>query len=179
MDNKKADLISLRATNNFNAVPRVCNMKLRIIVLLLITFLSACGGGGSSEVAPVYDGVWAGYVNLEKDCETIGPPAEDVTAQYYEFRVVTQDDTDGFGFRDLFVTDSLGNTYSGDIVGDQAVAHNDLESESDISDGLVETGPSNITFSNIQESSADIQLVNVGGSRFCADVYIGVFERIE
>lgn len=155
-------------------------MKSMFTAALFLVALTSCGGGGGdSSTTAVFDGVWRGTVMLDKECELIGPPAEEVTGRMWELTVVTRDDTDGFGLRDLSAVDDLGNTYSGDITEDRATAHNDVLFDLGESDGLVETGVSNITFSNVTSSSIDVQFVNFGGSRFCSDVYLGVFERVE
>lgn len=149
----------------------------KLILFILLVPLCSCGGGSSSN-SLVFDGVWRGNVFLDLDCEIIGPPTDEVVGHTWEITIATQDDTDGFGYRDISIVDDFGNVYSGDIVGEQAIAHNDVLFELGQSDGILETGVSNIKVSNLTSTSIDVQFVNFGGSRFCSDVFLGVFEKV-
>ena len=147
--------------------------------LPLVSLLCAsCGGGGGGDNNPFsFDGVWTGRLTLVTDCVTAGPPADDVTMRDYRLTSSTQDDTDGFGFRDFMISDSLGNTYSGDQTTDTyALAHNDAEE--DQSDEMWVTGPSNIGFENPTNTSVEVRFVYFHGHRFCSDVYEGVFSKV-
>lgn len=142
------------------------------ILLLACLFVVSCGGSSDFDYR-IFNGTWIGKVEQASDCVTIGPDSSDVIELEYRLEVQTGDVSE-FGYREVFIKDSFGNTYSGVITDNEVTAHNDSESEE--TDELVTTGPSNITLIEPENSKVKVQFVYFGG-RYCADVYLGEFAK--
>ena len=148
----------------------------KLLILGLLLFCSASCGGGSSDgnIDIAIDGTWVGRLEFVDNDTPIGPPVSDVTERTYTLDLSTSDRVDS-DLVDFFIVDSFGNSYSGTFSSSRATAHNDAED--DENDGLVETGPSNITFENIDEDRAKVRFVYFFGARGVVDGYEGEFTR--
>jgi hypothetical protein len=150
-------------------------MKIQAYILLGLSILCGCGGGGSDDVS--IEGEWIGKVKFADSSCTSDPQIVDVTGDEFRFTVSRSTNTDSV----VVVKDQLGRTYSGIdngnspegfIVSSDSFFKSDPDGSSDENDG-----PTDIKFSNIGDSTAEVQL-NYFQNRFCSFIFNGEFERI-